>query len=357
MSVGAETVQAAPVQLVGRRRRRAAVGGVRPRGTATGARSAACRASYSYTVSSSTELIVDDYGRGVDRRQLEYFLAVVEHGGITRASTHLHITQPTISTSLRKLEAELGGLLFERAGAGLVLTAAGRALLEPAGQVLRDFDVAAQSVRGALGLRDGRLDLCAVPAVGAGWLPAVIAAFRRDHPRVAVSVVSELDDVRIADEVRSGRYHLGLAVSAVEDAGLVSARVGEQELQAIFPPGAPGPGTPVTVEELLELDLITVQRNRSTSRRWFEAEVRRRGLRMPPLIEMGSIDGVLPLVTEGIGYALWWTPMSPSMLGGCVVRPVRPGLRRDIHLLRRSGPLPPATRAFMQAAGIEEATP
>ncbi|OLT06253.1 hypothetical protein BJF90_17310 [Pseudonocardia sp. CNS-004] len=55
-------------------------------------------------------------------------------------------------------------------------------------------------------------------------------------------------------------------------------------------------------------------------------------MRVPTPIELGAIDGVLPLVSEGIGYALWWTPMSPLMVGECVLRPIRPGCRRPIFL-------------------------
>ncbi|PXY25839.1 LysR family transcriptional regulator [Prauserella sp. PE36] len=291
----------------------------------------------------------------MERRQLEYFLAVVEHGGATRASAHLHVSQPTISAALRKLEKELGGALFERAAGGLVLTGAGKALLEPAGQVIRDFAVAADSVRDVLGLQGGSLDLVAVPAVSAGWLPPVVAAFRRAHPKVAITVRSELDNTRIADDVRRGRFDLGLAVSAVADPGLVTHEVGHQDLQAIFPPGAGGAGEPVGLDELLTFDMVTVPPERSAARQWFEAELRRRGRRTPRPVEVASIDGVLPMVREGVGYALWWSPISPSLVGPCVLRPVRPRYRRPILVVLRGGPLPPATQAFVRAAGLEQA--
>jgi LysR family transcriptional regulator, carnitine catabolism transcriptional activator len=287
----------------------------------------------------------------VERRQLEYFLAVVEHGGVTRASAYLHVSQPAISAAIGKLEAELGGLLFERIPGGVILTSAGRALVEPANQVVRDFAVAAETVRDTLGLRGGRLDICAVPAISAGWLPPAIAAFRLAHPQIDIVVRSETDGRLIADGVRSGRDNLGLTVSAGSETGLVTRQVGEQELQAIFPPGAEQAGMPIALEELVDRDLVTW--DRSTARRWFEAELGRRGVRVPTPIELGSIDGVLPLVSEGIGYALWWTPMSSSMVGECVLRPIRPGYRRPIFLVLRTGPLPPATNAFLTAAGIQ----
>ena len=289
----------------------------------------------------------------MERRQLKYFLAVVEHGGVTRASAQLHVSQPTISAALRKLEGEPGGLLFERVAGGLVLTSAGRALLEPAGQVLRDFAVAAESVRDALGLHGGSLDIVAVPAVSAGWLSPVVAAFRRAHPSVAITVRAELDNTRIADEVRRGRFNLGLAVSAVTEPGLVVHEVGHQDLQAIFPPGAPRAGDPVELDELLTLDRVVLPRERSAARQWFEAELRRCDRRPPPQVEVASVDGVLPMVSEGVGFALWWSPLSPSLVGSCVLRPVRPTYRRPVLVVLRRGALPPATQAFVRIAGLD----
>ncbi len=53
----------------------------------------------------------------MERRQLEYFLAVVEHGGFTAAATALHVAQPSLSHAIRSLEREFGGRLFHRVAA------------------------------------------------------------------------------------------------------------------------------------------------------------------------------------------------------------------------------------------------
>jgi DNA-binding transcriptional LysR family regulator len=63
----------------------------------------------------------------VDARQLEYFLAVVDHGGVNRAAAALYLAQPSLSQSIRALERDLGHQLFHRVGRRLVLTDAGQA--------------------------------------------------------------------------------------------------------------------------------------------------------------------------------------------------------------------------------------
>ncbi|GAA3440471.1 hypothetical protein BJ998_008724 [Kutzneria kofuensis] len=64
----------------------------------------------------------------MDARQLEYFLAVVDHGGMGRAAAALHVAQPSLSQALRTLERDLGQPLFHRIGRRLVLNDAGLAV-------------------------------------------------------------------------------------------------------------------------------------------------------------------------------------------------------------------------------------
>lgn len=100
----------------------------------------------------------------VDARQLEYFLAVVDHGGFTRAADALHVTQPALSQAVRALERDLGARLFQRAGRGVVLAAAGEALVGPARQVMRALLEARTAVQEVVGLVAGQLNLVVQPA-------------------------------------------------------------------------------------------------------------------------------------------------------------------------------------------------
>ena len=91
----------------------------------------------------------------MDARQLEYFLAIVDHDGFGRAAQHLHIAQPSLSQSIANLERELGVQLFHRIGRGVVLSTAGSDLIAPARQVLRDLRTARATMESAKGLRRG----------------------------------------------------------------------------------------------------------------------------------------------------------------------------------------------------------
>ena len=91
----------------------------------------------------------------MDLRQLEYVVAVDEHGSFTKAARAMHVSQPSLSHGIRSLETELGVELFSRLGRAVAATAAGREVIDAARQVVRgvaDLAVAAALVSSLTGL-------------------------------------------------------------------------------------------------------------------------------------------------------------------------------------------------------------
>lgn len=116
----------------------------------------------------------------MELRQLEYFLAIAEHGNMTEASKALHISQPSLSVSLRSLEDELGVQLFDRVGRRLIINVHGEYFV---GQVKTIHSVIAESVasmHGENGDRD-KLINCELQ-VPIGNQGALLAEFRKKHP-------------------------------------------------------------------------------------------------------------------------------------------------------------------------------
>src|SRR5215212_7496892 len=113
----------------------------------------------------------------MDARQLAAFLAVVEHGTVTKAAPAVHVSQPALSQTIRALEAELGTPLFHRIGRRLVLTAAGGAMVAPARQVVRDLDMARRAAADVAGLTGGTLDLAVLPTLAVDPAARLVGAF------------------------------------------------------------------------------------------------------------------------------------------------------------------------------------
>jgi LysR family cyn operon transcriptional activator len=85
---------------------------------------------------SSFEFLMDEF---MLPRHLNYFIAVAEHGGFTRAAAILHVSQPALSQQIRQLEETLGVRLFDRSGRNTCLTDAGKVWLIYARRALREL--------------------------------------------------------------------------------------------------------------------------------------------------------------------------------------------------------------------------
>src|SRR3954454_1214386 len=141
----------------------------------------------------------------MDARQLTAFLAVVEHGTVTRAAPAVHVSQPALSQTIRALELELGTQLFHRIGRRLVLTAAGEAMVGPARQVVRDLELARRAVTDVAGVAGGSLDLTLLPTLAVDPAAQLVGGFRLAHPGVAIRLSAPEGTADALGRITDGR--------------------------------------------------------------------------------------------------------------------------------------------------------
>jgi len=286
----------------------------------------------------------------MELRQMEYAVAVVEHGGFTRAADALFVSQPSLSQGVAKLETELGTPLFHRVGRRVVLTAAGEAFLEPARQVLRDVRTIRDAVGAVAGLGAGKLDLVALPTLAVEPAARLVAAFRRSHEGVTVRLVEPEDSDELVTFVRDGRCELGLT-DLPGPPDLVAHPLGTQEIFAVCPPNtALRDEGGLAVGMLASMDLIATPPGTST-RRLVEEALASAAVHPRIVVETGQREAILPLVLAGAGTTFLPAPLAAEAARrGAVVASLTPRLGRKIGLLHRRGPLSPAARAFVAMA-------
>jgi DNA-binding transcriptional LysR family regulator len=120
--------------------------------------------------------------------RLQLFLKIVDTGSVSAAGRESHVTQPAVSRSLKLLEEDIGAPLFDRQGRGLQLTAAGRALIPCARQILRESDRARLQAQRAA--KEGYFDLRigAVDSIGTHILPASLPALLGEHADLKIKL-------------------------------------------------------------------------------------------------------------------------------------------------------------------------
>ncbi|MEU6663387.1 LysR family transcriptional regulator [Streptomyces sp. NPDC046821] len=178
----------------------------------------------------------------MELRQLEYFLAVVEHEGLNRAAQRLYVSQPTVSQAIQSLERELGVALFQRAARrNLVLTSAG-ALLVPKAQAILDGVVAARDTMSrARALRTSSVSIGTMPEMSSDAVASWITTFRARNPDVRLDITEVAGVRELCGEVVAGRCELGFTTQPVPTDALDFVQLGVQRLLLVMPPGSPAP--------------------------------------------------------------------------------------------------------------------
>lgn len=142
----------------------------------------------------------------MDLYQVRYFLTIAETGNFSRAAERLYLSQPSLSTGIKKLEQELGVSLFERGGRRTVLTTAGRSFLEKATIIMEQYQSALHDLKGFSDqpiLRVGVLSTLRVAESA-----ELVGRFQQYHPNVVI----ELHDGTL-DELQEGLEHGALDVA------------------------------------------------------------------------------------------------------------------------------------------------
>lgn len=149
-------------------------------------------------------------------RDLRYLVALAEHRHFGRAAAASFVSQPTLSTQIRKLEEELGVTLVERAPRKVMLTPVGRDIVERARRVLADVDQMAEIARRSQDPDAGSIRLGMFPTLGPYLLPHVLPGLREQFPRLEMLLVEEKTDA-LLERLREGRLDAALLALPIHD--------------------------------------------------------------------------------------------------------------------------------------------
>lgn len=168
--------------------------------------------------------------------QLRYFAKVADLENVTRAAEACHVSQPSLSQQIAKLERELGQPLFERLGRGVRLTEAGKMFKRYSDQILSLTEDARTRVTDD---RDsGRITLAAIPTIAPYYLPGVLTRFAKEAPRVQVEIVEETT-ANILRLLAEGAIDLAILALPIQAEHVYTKTLFTEELFAVLPSGHP----------------------------------------------------------------------------------------------------------------------
>ena len=178
------------------------------------------------------------YTQTMNIRALTYFVKLAELKHFSKAADACFVSQPTLSTQVRKLEEELGVALVERAPRKVMLTPIGEDVAHRARHILRDIEHLKTAARRSKDPSTGNLKLGIFPTLAPYLLPHVIPKIRKKYPDLRLQLVEEKTEeiIRMLDQ---GRLDAGVLALPVDEQGLELLTLFDEYFVAAMPASHP----------------------------------------------------------------------------------------------------------------------
>ena len=266
--------------------------------------------------------------------QLRYFVAVADEGSFSRAAAKVRVAQPSLSQQIRKLEAEVGQPLFDRLPRSVVLTEAGRCLIDYARQILASIGDARRSVDELKDEVSGRLAVGAIPTIAPYILPELVGKFQKQYPEVTLEIVEDVTD-GITRRVEAGELDVAFASTCQQSPTLRRESLGNEPLLALVPEGHPlAKKTLVALDDLKSQRFLLLHEMHCLSQQVHHLLDSRR-LRPEIALAGSQLGTIANMVAAEIGVSI-----VPQMMvkhqatSGCVSLPFAPPVpERELNLL------------------------
>lgn len=282
-------------------------------------------------------------------RDLEYFIALAETRHFGQAAERCHVTQPTLSMQIAKLEQELGTPLFERGKRRVGLTAAGRQILARAGSVLDGVQEIRELARGATADLTGPFYLGVIPTVGPYLLPHLLPELKAIYPNVKLYLREDFTR-NLVDQLQQSTLDAAILSPPLDAPDLEHTVFFREELVAGLPLEHPlARRKSVSVEELARDPILLLEEGNCMRDQVLDVC---RGSRPadPEGYRASSIESLRQMVSAGMGCTFLprLSTIGPFAVASPIaIRPIRPTApRRDIALVFR--------RTYPRAAGLRE---
>ncbi len=284
-----------------------------------------------------------EYGVAMNLRDLRYMLAVAEHRHFGRAAEACRVSQPTLSVQLRKLEEELGTVLFERSSKQVVPTPVCELLLTHARVAVAEADTMAAVARAAMDPLRGSMRIGIIPTLGPYLLPLVFGPLREALPGLEIEPWEDVTTV-LVERLRGHDLDAAILATEPEGADIVTEPLFTEPFIAALPPDHALCGRARVSEEELAPDVLVLADGHCLRDQALAAC----GLAGPRggSLRASSLATLINMVAAGYG-----TTLIPGLAAGAAqdagitLVPLRRGVARTVRIARRA--------AFPRRAAVE----
>jgi DNA-binding transcriptional LysR family regulator len=239
----------------------------------------------------------------VDLTDLRLFRDVAEAGSITAGAARSHLALAAASTRIRRLEDDIGAALFTRSRSGVVLTAAGRALLAHARSMLAGAERLAEDLKAYGAGLAGEVRLLSNTNALTEFLPEALAGFLAANPGVSIDLEERLSD-EIAQLVAEGAADIGIVAGTIDLDALQTFPFRTDRFVLVTATDHPLAAAPeVAFADALGFDFVGLDRA-SALQRFLAEKAARAGRPLKLRVQVRSFDAVCRLAEAGVGVGV-----------------------------------------------------
>ena len=238
----------------------------------------------------------------IDLKALRYCEALARCGSFTKAAEELRIAQPALSIAIKKLETELGVVLFARQAKRVVATPEAELLLRRAVCIFEEVTLAKEEIQAAAELKVGELKVGFPPMYGQVYFPKIFAEFHRQFPSVVITArEGSADDIRKL--LDTGVIDIGMLENRGIPAGWQSVEVGRDETVLCVDAGHRLAGRKsVDAKDFRDLPMAVFD-STFLQRNVLEELCKKAGVKFRMVLQSNHVSTIHEAVANGIGAA------------------------------------------------------
>lgn len=239
----------------------------------------------------------------VSFRQLQIFVCIAQSHTFAQAAEKMCLSQPALSSAIKKMESQLGGLLFSRTTRKVELSPEGRQFLPVALRLIDDWQAAFSDLHNLFSLGQGTLSIAAMPSFAAGLLPSILQQFKTEFPNIKLSVADVVMESVIKD-VQAGRAEIGFSFEHEKMDGLEFHSILTDNFIAVLPSSHPLSENKVLSWSQIALYPFVAMNKGSAIRQWIDSFMVINNLSLNIVVEASQLATLGQFVKHDLGVSV-----------------------------------------------------
>lgn len=239
----------------------------------------------------------------MDQRTLLYFITLIDQGSFTKAARSLHISQPSLSSAIKKMEDNVGLRLIERTTRKISLTKEGETLYKEAKKFLHHYEYIQTEMNRLKHQGPVKIQIGVIESIKA-WLPKIISIYKNSHPNIHIKLSEALGLYRVEKGLQNYEIHLAITNQYFNNEEITTIPIYRENLVAVLPKGHHLEDIDnLTISDIAREKLIISEEGFQT-RTDILREFQKTGIKPHIHFEIERFETACSLVEEGLGITI-----------------------------------------------------